>query len=152
MHFNKSKFLSIAAVLASVPTTVMAQAGFCPEALRYGSVSISPSTVSPGQTFTVTANLTCAIQLDNTPTFLDYYIDATATHTVSGPILIARRTYDNSTSPPIDQFTATLPNWYYYTDATYTFVMDNSFARPGPTGESVITVGGTEAGITITGI
>ncbi|KAJ7923755.1 hypothetical protein B0H13DRAFT_1602222, partial [Mycena leptocephala] len=78
----------------------------CPEAARFGLLNVSPTTLSPGQAFTVTANLTCAIQLGNTPTFLDYYIDAAATHTVSGPILIARRTYDNSTSPPIDQFTA----------------------------------------------
>ncbi|KAJ7855791.1 hypothetical protein B0H13DRAFT_2357698 [Mycena leptocephala] len=80
-------------------------------------------------TFTVTANLTCAIQLGNTPTFLDYYIDAVATHTVSGPIPTARRTYhDNST---IDQFIAMLPNWFYFTDAPrqYSLMMDNSFAR-----------------------
>ncbi|KAJ6453100.1 hypothetical protein C8R45DRAFT_635593 [Mycena sanguinolenta] len=145
MRFN---FLAIAAAFA---TTVIAQGNFCPEAARFGLVNVSPSTLSPGETFTVTANLTCAIELNNTPTFLDYYIDATATHTTGGPILIARRTYDNSTSPPIDQFTATLPNWFYFTDATYTFVMDNSFARAGPTGESVITVGGIETPINITG-
>ncbi|KAJ7256875.1 hypothetical protein B0H12DRAFT_1232775 [Mycena haematopus] len=141
-------FFSIAAALA---TTVMAQSNFCPEASRFGLVSVSPPTLSPGETFTITANLTCAVQLGNTPTFLDYYIDATSTHTVSGPILIARRSYDSSTSPPVDQFTALLPNWFYFTDATYSLVMDNSFGRAGPTGESVITVGGISTGINITG-
>ncbi|KAJ7034109.1 hypothetical protein C8F04DRAFT_1103096 [Mycena alexandri] len=147
MRFN---FLSIA-LLTGLATIVSAQGNFCDEASRFGNLNVSPSTLSPGQTFTVTANLTCAIQLDNTPTFLDYYIDATATHTVTGPILIARRTYDNTTSPPIDQFTAVLPNWFYFTDASYSLMMDNSFARPGPTGQSVITVGGISAGINITG-
>ncbi|KAJ7256873.1 hypothetical protein B0H12DRAFT_975951, partial [Mycena haematopus] len=138
------------AALATLLSTVTAQANFCPEALRFGLVTVSPSTVSPGETFTITANLTCAVQLGNTPTYLDYYIDATATHTVSGPILIARRTYNNSTSPPMDKFTAVLPYWVYYTDATYSLMMDNSFARLGPTDESVITVGGISTGINIT--
>ncbi|KAJ7858969.1 hypothetical protein B0H13DRAFT_1901627 [Mycena leptocephala] len=128
MRFN---LLSTAA-FASLVTAVLAQANFCPEAARFGLLN----------TFTLTANLTCAIQLGNTPTFLDYYIDAVATHTVSGPILIARRTYGNSTSPPADQFTAVLPNWFYFADAQYSLMMDNSFARLGPKGESVITVGG----------
>ncbi|KAJ7892156.1 hypothetical protein B0H13DRAFT_2529322 [Mycena leptocephala] len=93
-------FLSIA---SAFPTTVLAQGNSCPEAARFGLLKVSPTTLSPGKTFTFTANLTCAIQLGNTPTFLHYYIDAVATHTVSGPILIARRTYHDST---IDQFTA----------------------------------------------
>ncbi|KAF8215345.1 hypothetical protein K438DRAFT_1562369 [Mycena galopus ATCC 62051] len=147
MHFN---FFLLTA-LASLATTVSAQGTSCPEAARFGNVNVSPSTLSPGETFTVTANLTCAVQLGNTPTYLDYYIDAVATHTVSGPILIARRTYDSSTSPPIDQFTAVLPDWFYFTDATYSLTMDNSFARAGPTGDSVITVGGISTGISITG-
>ncbi|KAJ7861787.1 hypothetical protein B0H14DRAFT_2741292 [Mycena olivaceomarginata] len=147
MLFN---FFSLAA-LASIATTVSAQGSSCPEAARFGNVNVSPSTLSPGETFTVTANLTCAIEKGNTPTFLDYYISATATHTVTGPILIARRTYDNTTSPPIDQFTAVLPNWFYFTDATYSLELQNSFARAGPTGESVITTGGILTPINITG-
>ncbi|KAJ7174053.1 hypothetical protein C8R43DRAFT_1230786 [Mycena crocata] len=148
MRFN---FLSLSA-LAGLATTVSAQAGFCPEALRFGSVSVSPSTLSPGQTFTVKTNLTCAVQLGNTPTFLDYYIDGVSTHNIGGPILLARRTYDNSTSPPADEFTTTLPVWFYNADAQYSVQMNDLFARPGPTGESVISVGGISAGITITGI
>ncbi|KAJ7833595.1 hypothetical protein B0H14DRAFT_2591353 [Mycena olivaceomarginata] len=76
---------------------------------------------------------------------------ATATHTVAGPILIAWRTYDNTTSPPIVQFTAVLPSWFHFTDATYSLELQNSFARAGPTGESVITTGGILTPITITG-
>ncbi|KAJ7892164.1 hypothetical protein B0H13DRAFT_2340260 [Mycena leptocephala] len=119
-------FLSIASAFT---TTVLAQGNSCPEAARFGPLKVSPARLSPGKTFTVTANLTCAIQLGNTPTFLDYYIDAVTTHTVSGPILTARRPYhDNSM---IDQFTAMLPNWFYFADAQYSVMMDNSFVRSG---------------------
>ncbi|KAK7048855.1 hypothetical protein R3P38DRAFT_1879990 [Favolaschia claudopus] len=136
------------AALATL-TTVIAQS--CSEAGRFGLPSVSPSTLSPGQTFTVTTNLTCAIEKGNTPTYLDYYISASATHKTSGPILLARRTWDKS-SPPIDTFTTTLPNWFYFDDATYTLNLQNSFEREGPTGEKVITAGGIETPITITGI
>ncbi|KAJ7882490.1 hypothetical protein B0H13DRAFT_2539186 [Mycena leptocephala] len=142
MRFKK--FLPIASAFT---TTVLAQGNSCPEAARFGLLKVSPTALSPGKTFTLTANLTCVIQLGNTPTFLDYYIDVVATHTVSGPILIARRTYDNST---IDQFTAVLPNWFYFADAQYPLMVDNSFVRSGPTGESLITVGGISTGINIT--
>lgn len=85
MHFN---LLSITGL--AIATIASAQAGFCPEASRFGGLSISPATVSPGQTFTITANLTCAVQLGNTPTFLDYYIDGVSERNIGGPILIAR--------------------------------------------------------------
>ncbi|KAK7022470.1 hypothetical protein R3P38DRAFT_2961108 [Favolaschia claudopus] len=146
MHFN---FFALA--LTGLAAGAAAQSGFCPEASRFGGVSVSPSTISPGDTFTVTANLTCAVELGNTPTFLDYYIDGTATHTISGPILVARRTFDAS-GPPIDKFDAVLPDWFYFTDATYSLRMENSFAREGPSGDKVITVGGLSTGIQITGI
>ncbi|KAJ7785269.1 hypothetical protein DFH07DRAFT_873178 [Mycena maculata] len=144
-------FLSFAGI-AGLATTASAQA-VCPDASRFGNVAVSPTTLAPGQTFTITANLTCAIQLGNTPTFLDYYIDGVSTANIGGPVLLARRTYDNSTSPPIDQFTTTLPEWFYIANAAYGVEMQNSFARPGPTGESVITVGGIDGpAITITGL
>ncbi|KAJ7160293.1 hypothetical protein C8R46DRAFT_1107673 [Mycena filopes] len=145
MHFN---LLSLAA-LAAFASSVSAQAGFCPEASRFGGVTVSPASASPGQTIVIHANLTCAVQLGNTPTFLDYYIDGVSTHTISGPIQLARRTYDNSTSPPADVFSVEVPRWVYFSDATYSVRMVNSFARPGPTGESVITVGSISTGITI---
>ncbi|KAJ7738310.1 hypothetical protein B0H16DRAFT_1465762 [Mycena metata] len=150
MRFNLN-WLSIAA-LTSVASIASAQGDFCAEASRFGDVTVSPPTLSPGKSFTIVANLTCAIHLGYTPTFLDYYIDAVARHTVSGPILIARRTYNQSTSPPMDKVTAVLPHWTYYKDAEYSLRMDNSFARPGGRpGETVITVGGILTPINITG-
>jgi hypothetical protein len=45
MLFN---FFSLAA-LASIATTVSAQGSSCPEAVRFGNVNVSPSTLSPGE-------------------------------------------------------------------------------------------------------
>ncbi|KAJ7286792.1 hypothetical protein C8J57DRAFT_1282053 [Mycena rebaudengoi] len=151
MHFNN--FALKLASLVGLATFASAQAGFCPEALRFGTFQVSPSTLAPGDSLTVTANLTCAIAKGNTPTFLDYYIEVLANNNGhEPPILLARRTYDNTTSPPVDTFTTTLPSWFYFADAQYSVVMNNLFSRPGPTGEAVITVGGVSEGITITGI
>ncbi|KAF7292041.1 hypothetical protein MIND_01230200 [Mycena indigotica] len=148
MHFSTTALFT--ALFAA--TSALAQTGFCPEAARFGGVKISPSTLSPGETFTVMANLTCAVQLGNTPTFLDYYVDGTATHAISGPVLIARRTYNGTAAAPVDIFPVKLPEWFYFTDATYAFRMVNSFARAGPTGESVITSGSISVAMNITGI
>jgi hypothetical protein len=45
MRFN---LLSTAA-FASLVTTVLAQANFCPEAARFGLLKVSPTTLSPGE-------------------------------------------------------------------------------------------------------
>ncbi|KAJ7276757.1 hypothetical protein C8J57DRAFT_1584013 [Mycena rebaudengoi] len=79
----------------------------------------------------------------------DYYATS---GTNEAPILLARRTFDNTTSPPADSFTTTLPSWFYFADAQYSVVLTNLFSRAGPTGEQVITTGGTSQLITITGI
>ncbi|KAJ7256083.1 hypothetical protein C8J57DRAFT_1075208 [Mycena rebaudengoi] len=148
MHFNN--FALKLGSLVGLATFASAQS--CPEALRFGNFQVSPSTLAPGDSFTVTANLTCAIAKGNTPTYLDYYIEVlTNNNGHEAPILLARRTY-NATLPPVDTFTTTLPSWFYFADAQYSVVMDNLFSRPGPTGEAVITVGGVSEGITITGI
>lgn len=44
-----------------------------------------------------------------------------------------------------------LPEWFYIADASYSVRMDDLFARPGPTNESVIEVGSISVGINITG-
>ncbi|KAJ7213758.1 hypothetical protein C8J57DRAFT_1601887 [Mycena rebaudengoi] len=150
MHFNN--FALKLASLVGLATFASAQS--CPEALHFGSLQVSPSTLAPGDSFTVTANLTCAIAKGNTPTYLDYYIEVlTSNNGHEAPILLARRTY-NATLPPrwLMHSSTQLPSWLYFADAQYSVVMDNLFSKPGPTGEAVITVGGVSEGITITGI
>ncbi|KAJ7276746.1 hypothetical protein C8J57DRAFT_1310283 [Mycena rebaudengoi] len=102
----------------------------CSEALRFWDFQVSPTTLAPGDSITVLEN----------------------NNGHEAPILLARRTFDNTTSPPADSFTTTLPSWFYFADAQYSVVLTNLFARAGPTGEQVITSGGVIQPITITGI
>ncbi|KAJ6614806.1 hypothetical protein B0H10DRAFT_1802608 [Mycena sp. CBHHK59/15] len=147
MHFHSiiTSFVGFAA-LAS------AQANFCPEALCFASLTVSPTTLSPGESFTIHANLTCTVTLGYTPTYLNYYIEVPVNNNGhEAPILITRRTYNNSTLPTADTFTAIQSFRHYFTGAQYVIIMDNSFAKPGPTGDSVITVGSISTGINFTG-
>ncbi|KAJ7242965.1 hypothetical protein C8J57DRAFT_992403, partial [Mycena rebaudengoi] len=97
------------ASLLGLATFATAQAGFCPEALRFGTSQVSPSNLASGAPLTVTTNLTCALAKGNTPTFFDYYIEVLSSDNgPEAPILLARRTYDSTTSPPVDTFSTTV--------------------------------------------
>ncbi|KAJ7669759.1 hypothetical protein B0H17DRAFT_1209518 [Mycena rosella] len=162
MRFNFSALLSLAALtLAPVATAVVARAAQplprvqCPEAARFGSLQVVPSTLAPGDSFTVHVDLTCSAQLGYLPTYMDYYIEVLSNNNGhEAPILLARRTYNLSpTDPsPADTFTAELPPWYYFEGAQYSVVFQNSFAKSGPNNNSVITTGAISAAINITGI
>ncbi|KAJ7506885.1 hypothetical protein B0H11DRAFT_1903640 [Mycena galericulata] len=153
IHFNLN-LLSVTA-LASLATTVIAQAGFCPEASRFGTLKVSQTTLFPGQDTYLEPGprpLQPFIITSSLGQFLDYYVVGTSPHNIGGPIiLLARRTYHRSMSPPMDMFTTILPAWFYSADATYSIWMYDSFARPGSTGQSVITVGSIEIPINIAG-
>ncbi|KAG6853970.1 hypothetical protein C0991_011832 [Blastosporella zonata] len=72
----------------------------CPEASRFGVISVTPSTVSPGDEIIVTVDLTCAINsFDIIPKYLDYTIEvSSASNAIKPPIsvppiLLARRDF-----------------------------------------------------------
>ncbi|KAJ7700598.1 hypothetical protein B0H16DRAFT_1348583, partial [Mycena metata] len=121
---------------------------------RLGTLSFSPTTVNPGATFTIVANMTCANYLGYTSTYLDYYIEDTANNNGHEyPTLIARRTYNQSACLPLDVFTAflasaRLPSGFWFAGAEYQLYMYNSYARTAPAGDTVLLVG---ASINITG-
>ncbi|KAJ7506812.1 hypothetical protein B0H11DRAFT_1706518 [Mycena galericulata] len=149
-----SNFLRILSPLIGLAALASAQSISlsCPDALRYGRLSISPTTVAPGGTFTIVGNMTCANYLGYTPTYLDYYIqDTTNNNGYERPILIARHTYDQSANPPLDQFTAELPSGFWFDGAEYQLWMFNNYARVGPAGDTVISVGSVDVAINITG-
>ncbi|KAJ7133461.1 hypothetical protein C8R44DRAFT_611748 [Mycena epipterygia] len=142
-------FLKIFAPLVLLASLASAQ---CSEASRFGNLQVSPTTLAPGDSFTVVGNFTCSAVLGFTPTFLDYFIQVpVGNNGHEAPILVARRTYNQSADPPIDTFTTVLPSWFYFAGAQYQLFMDNSFAKPGPNGDSVITVGSISQPINITG-
>ncbi|KAJ6632435.1 hypothetical protein B0H10DRAFT_14395, partial [Mycena sp. CBHHK59/15] len=98
-HFqnhNALKLLSVAS-LAAVALAPIVNAQQCPEAARFGVLEVTPSTVAPGDSFTVNVNLACSQQLGYLPTYMDYYIEVLANNNGhEAPILLARRTYDTS--------------------------------------------------------
>ncbi|KAF8202714.1 hypothetical protein K438DRAFT_1758031 [Mycena galopus ATCC 62051] len=148
MRFNFSLLASLAA-FALAPVVTAQQ---CPEASRFGVLEVVPSTLAPGDGFTVHIDLTCAKTLGYLPTYLDYYIEVLSDNNGhEAPILLFRRTYDLPPNlPPSDTFTAELPAWYYFADAQYSVVAVNSYASLGPLNNSVITQGETSFPINIT--
>ena len=119
-----SVFLLLAAVVSAAPRVQTARQAGCSEASRFGVVSITPSTVAPGdvrasslpavdwntdgwgQTLTIKADFSCSFNFDINPTFTDYYIEVPANNNGhEPPILLARRQPNVSPASPIDQFT-----------------------------------------------
>ncbi|KAH7924388.1 hypothetical protein BV22DRAFT_1047516 [Leucogyrophana mollusca] len=147
MQFTLSAILASFVAVATAATVPVSPAA-CAQADRFGDITIEPSTLSPGENFTVTANFTCAIQLGVNPEHTDYYIEVpTNNNGYEPPILIARRTL---ATPPIDSFNATLPYANYFANASYAFVLDTTYAVNGTNGSPYSQVGETETSITIT--
>ncbi|KAJ6599386.1 hypothetical protein B0H10DRAFT_2231357 [Mycena sp. CBHHK59/15] len=85
-------------------------------------------------------------------TYMDYYIEVLANNNGhEAPILLARRTHDASQGLT-DTFTTQVPEWFYFSDAVYSVVYVNSFAKSGPNNNSVITTGSISTPLNITGI
>ncbi|KAJ7022819.1 hypothetical protein C8F04DRAFT_230138 [Mycena alexandri] len=153
MHFNLITILVPLVGFASLST---AQVGRdCPDALRGGSFTVSPATLTPGEPFTVVANMTCANYLGFTPTYLDFYIQNNVNNNgFEPPILLSRGTYNQSADPPLYTFTTVLPRPPWTIGAVYEMVMDNSYARKLPPvgpGDTFISVSQVAAPINITG-
>ncbi|KAJ7137440.1 hypothetical protein C8R43DRAFT_1203121 [Mycena crocata] len=146
--------LTSLATLALGPLASLAAAS-CSEASRFGVLQVVPSTLAPGDSFTVHVDLICAKQLGYLPTYMDYYVEVLSNNNGhEAPILLARRTYKlgKTTKAPADTFSAQLPQWYYFNDTQYSIVFQNSFAKSGPKNNSVITTGSISVPINITGI
>ncbi|KAJ7846248.1 hypothetical protein B0H14DRAFT_2773058 [Mycena olivaceomarginata] len=133
MHVNFVPFLAPLVVLASLASAQLQL--FCPDAVRLGTLAFSPTTVNPGATFTIVANMT--------------YTANNNGHEY--PTLIARRTYNQSADPPLDVFNAVLPSGFWFVGAEYQLYMYNSYARTAPAGDTVLLVGAVAQSINITG-
>ncbi|KAG2035239.1 hypothetical protein BDR03DRAFT_537159 [Suillus americanus] len=140
---------AIATLAAVLAVAAPAAAQFCSEATRFGVVIVSPTTLSPGDTFTVTANFTCAAQYGVDPQYTDYYIEVPVNNNGhEPPILLARRTLNASSETPLfDQFTTQLPYAYYF-NASYVVMLETTYPVNGTNG-SYSVVGGVETVIDI---
>ncbi|KAJ7773655.1 hypothetical protein DFH07DRAFT_878309 [Mycena maculata] len=153
MRANFSLIASLIVSAFSFAPGAVAQT--CAEAARFGELEVVPSTVAPGDSFTVHVDLTCAAQLGYLPTYMDYYIEVlTDNNGHEAPILLARRTYllGGTGLSPADTFSAQLPYWFYFTGAQYSVVFVNSFAMNGTMNNSVITQGSISVPLNVTGI
>ncbi|KAG9315195.1 hypothetical protein JVU11DRAFT_4325 [Chiua virens] len=117
-------------------------------ATQFGVVTISPTTVTPGEILTVNSDFSCAINtFGHHPEFTDYYIEVpTNNNGHEPPILLYRGTLQSGTS---DSFTVTVPAAYYTANASYAVVLDTTYAVNGPSGQLYSVVGGVETPITI---
>ncbi|KZP17709.1 hypothetical protein FIBSPDRAFT_714409, partial [Athelia psychrophila] len=123
----------------------------CPEAARYGSLQVSPSTVAAGDSVNIYTNLTCPLspQYEIVPKYLDYYIEVlTNNNGHELPILLARREFD--TSLTFDNFTTTIPDGNYFAGAAYSVYVDITYPVNGTTGAPYYQVAGTYGSINIT--
>ncbi|KAG8213118.1 hypothetical protein J3R82DRAFT_11516 [Butyriboletus roseoflavus] len=144
--------LTLAAIVASAAVLVGAAPQArqsCAEASQYGVVTISPTTVSAGDTLTVNGDFSCAVDyFGHIPEYTDYYIEVpTNNNGYEPPILLARRTLaPGSTS---DSFTVQVPDATYFAGAGYVVMLETTYPVNGTNGIPYSIVGGIETGITI---
>ncbi|KAG2104706.1 uncharacterized protein F5147DRAFT_703631 [Suillus discolor] len=148
MQLSFSTVIATLAAVFAVATPAAAQA--CAEADRFGDVTVSPTTLSPGETFTVTANFSCAAQFGVNPEYTDYYIEVPVNNNgFEPPILLARRTLNPSSATPLlDSFTTQLPYANYF-NASYVVILDTTYPVNGTNGSPYSVVGSVEIPISI---
>ncbi|KAG1729653.1 uncharacterized protein EDB91DRAFT_1159136 [Suillus paluster] len=141
---------AIATFAAVLAAATPAAAQLCFQASRFGIITVTPSTLSPGDNFTVTANFTCAAQLGVRPKYTDYYIEVPVNNNgYEPPILLARRTLNASSPTPLfDEFTVQLPYADYF-NASYVVMLETTFPQTGANGSTYFVVGGIEHNIAI---
>jgi len=137
----------VTAVAASLLAVATAQS--CSEAARFGVVTVSPTSFASGDSVTISANFTCADQLGYAPTYTDYYIEVpTNNNGHEPPVLLARR--QPAAGVTSDLFTVQIPYGYYFPNASYNIVLDNTYATNGTNGSPVYQVGGVDIPVNIT--
>ncbi|KAF9553530.1 hypothetical protein CPC08DRAFT_713690 [Agrocybe pediades] len=144
----------------ALSTAIIALAGFasasiverqsCPQATRFGVVTVSPTTVSPGDTITINVDLHCAVQnFGIQAQFLDYTIEvpSSANNGHEPPIVLAR--HNIAAGALSDSLTTTIPHAFFFAGAPYNIVVTNGFPSAGTDGSPVVTEGGVLTPITI---
>ncbi|KAG6910818.1 hypothetical protein DXG01_007133 [Tephrocybe rancida] len=148
MKFTLSAaILSLAGLVAS--TSVPRQS--CPQASRFGLLSVSPTTVKPGDNITVTVDLNCGItNFGIVPKHLDYTIEvpAASNNGHEPPIVLARRDFVAG-GANTDVFTVKVPFAFYFAGAPYEVALRNTYPIQGTDGSEVLIQGGVLAGLTI---
>lgn len=137
------KLFALAASALALAASVVAQ----PEALRFGTVSINPTTVKPGQPFTVHYNGTYA---RHPPAFLDVYIQGIdyPNNFVQPQYLLQRTAFPPTNSVRDVTFNTVLPNQEWAQNANYTIWAFITYPIDTSTNPA-LEYGGTSTGIII---
>ncbi|KAF8839628.1 hypothetical protein BDN67DRAFT_969736 [Paxillus ammoniavirescens] len=145
MRFGLAAIIASAALVSAAPRARQS----CPEATRFGVLNFSPKTVSPGDSLTIDADFTCAINYFGIqPEYTDYYIEVPVNNNGhEPPILLARRTLPSGSTS--DQFTVEVPYATYFQNTSYVVILDTTYPITGSDGSPYYVVGGVEAPITI---
>jgi len=143
--------LSLAGLVAS-RTTLNVPRQNCPQAARFGVMSVSSANaqINPGDDFTVHVDLTCAVHYFHiVPRFLDYTIivPQASNNGHEPPIVLARRTL--AAGATSDTFTAKLPYGYYFKGAQYSLFLANTYPINGTDGSEVLVQGGIFTGLNV---
>ncbi|KAH9483436.1 hypothetical protein JR316_0002904 [Psilocybe cubensis] len=147
------KFAISAAVLSFVglaSATSIAARQSCPQATRFGIPSVTPSTVSAGDSISITVDLTCGVtRFGIVPEFLDYSIEVPAefNNGFQQAIILARRAIPAGALS--DSFTTTVPHGYFVANSPYNVVVTNIYNINGTDGSPVLVKGGVLQPITI---
>ncbi|KAN0093185.1 hypothetical protein V8E55_003969 [Tylopilus felleus] len=136
---------AVAALVGAVPHPRQS----CPEAARFGVLTVSPTTVSAGEFVTISADFNCAINYFGIrPEYTDYYIEVPVNNNGhEPPILLSRGTLASGSTNV--SFTVTVPEAYYVANTGYAVVLDVTYPINGPNGMLYLVVGSVEAPITI---
>lgn len=149
---------SLAAAAVAVASVAHAQEGFCPEAARFGFLTVNPTTVKVGDPISVTYNLTCAPQKSIRPQFIDYFLEVPVDENNGHqPIIyLARHTFDPSVDTTLDVLNTTIPispTITAFPDSTGYEIVSNIYylGASEPNGNPILFMGGIEStSITIT--
>ncbi|EKM50125.1 uncharacterized protein PHACADRAFT_178749 [Phanerochaete carnosa HHB-10118-sp] len=128
------KFLALAASALTLAGAAVAQ-----EAVRFGIVSVSPSTIKPGETFTVHYNSTLAA---HQPVYYDAYIQGILSSGFVQPQYLLQRTTFPTDGTKNIYFNTTLPNIGYVNNASYSVWAYITYPVQDESGTSALEYGG----------
>ncbi|KAF8558158.1 hypothetical protein OG21DRAFT_1292705 [Imleria badia] len=144
---------TIAAIIAAAAAAGLVGAApqprqSCSEATQFGVLSLSPTTVAPGEILSVNADFSCAINyFHNIPEFTDYYITVPVNNNGhEPPILLSRSAFNGNTS---NSLSVVVPIAYYFANTSYAVTLATTYPVNGPNGMLYSVVGSVDAPITI---
>ncbi|EIN08753.1 hypothetical protein PUNSTDRAFT_143482 [Punctularia strigosozonata HHB-11173 SS5] len=143
------KTLFATALVAITPLMASAQAGFCPEASRFGIAIATPNTAVPGD---VVSNFTCPFSRGIIPEWVDYWLQVPAdvNNGFEAPVLLARHAFTGTATSPYDVVNVTIPHAFFFEGEQFSPIMNIIYPVEGTDGSPVYEQGGIYFDLLIT--